>query len=91
MSDRERVIGRSSQGRKGSAQRMTAEGEKERGGWGYLCEGERVGHRADEDLTQLPIQVRTLDSVQVGIYPEDPAGFIRSNCSMMSSYTIINF
>lgn len=65
---------------------MTAEGEEERGGggWRYLCEGEWVGHRADEDLTQLPIQVRTLDSVQVGIYPEDPAGFITSYCRILT-------
>lgn len=28
---------------------------------------------ADEDLTQLPVQVRTLDPVQVGVHPEDPA------------------
>lgn len=27
------------------------------GGWRYLREGERVGHRADEDLTQFPVQV----------------------------------
>lgn len=40
---------------------------------GYLCEGKRVGHGADEDLTQFPVQVRTLDPVQVGVHPEDPA------------------
>lgn len=42
------------------------------GGRGYLREGERVGHRADQDLAQFAVQVRTLDAVQVGVDPEDP-------------------
>lgn len=39
---------------------------------GYLGEGEGVGHGADEDLTQFPIEVGALNAVQVGIHPEDP-------------------
>lgn len=42
------------------------------GGRDYLCEGEGVGHRADQDLAQFAVQVRTLDSVQMGVDPEDP-------------------
>lgn len=42
------------------------------GGRDYLCEGERVGHRADQDLAKFAVQVRTLDSVQMGVDPEDP-------------------
>lgn len=33
------------------------------GGGHYLGEGEGVGHGADEDLTQFPIEVRALDPV----------------------------
>lgn len=49
-------------------------GRKEEWGcrMGYLGEGEGVGHGADEDLTQLPVEVGALDPVQVGIHPEDP-------------------
>lgn len=38
----------------------------------YLGESEGVGHGADKDLTQLPIEVRALDPVKVGIHPKDP-------------------
>lgn len=55
-------------------------GRKEEWGWGvgYLGESERVGHGADEDLTQLPVEVGALDPVQVGIHPEDPGERERS-------------
>lgn len=39
----------------------------------YLCEGKRMGHMADQDLPQLPVEVSALDPVQVCIYPVDPA------------------
>lgn len=44
----------------GSAQWLQAEGEEAvggggLGGGGYLCEGEGVGHWADEDLTQFSV------------------------------------
>ncbi|KAL0628518.1 hypothetical protein AAY473_001838 [Plecturocebus cupreus] len=39
----------------------------------YLCEGKGVGHMADQDLPQFPIEVSTLDPVQMRIHPVDPA------------------
>lgn len=42
----------------GSAQQLQAEGEEAVGGGGlggYLCESKRVGHWADEDLTQFSV------------------------------------
>lgn len=39
----------------------------------YLCESKGVRHVADQDLPQLPIEVSTLDPVQMSIYPVDPA------------------
>lgn len=56
--------------RKGRPRSVTTEGEE----GGYLREGKRVGHRTDKDLTQFPVQVGTLNPVQVGVNPEDPAG-----------------
>lgn len=38
----------------------------------YLGEGKGVGHGADKDLTQLPIEVGALDPVQVGVHPKNP-------------------
>lgn len=31
---------------------------------------------ADQDLPQFPVEVSTLDPVQMGVYPIDPAGII---------------
>lgn len=38
----------------------------------YLCEGKGVGHVADQNLPQLPIEVSTLDPIQMCIHPVDP-------------------
>lgn len=38
----------------------------------YLGEGEGVGHGANEDLTQFPIEVGALNPVQMGVHPKDP-------------------
>lgn len=53
MSGKEQVSGRGSH-KEGSAQWLAVR-VRRGGGGGYLCEGERVGHRADKDLTQFPI------------------------------------
>jgi hypothetical protein len=39
----------------------------------YLCESKGVGHMADQHLPQLPIEISTLNPVQVCIYPVDSA------------------
>lgn len=56
---------------------MCGGGSREGGRGDYLSEGKRVGNRADKDLAQFAIQVRALNSVQMGIDPEDPAENIR--------------
>lgn len=39
----------------------------------YLRESKGVRHVADQDLSELPAEISTLNPIQVGIHPVDPA------------------
>lgn len=38
----------------------------------YLRESKGVRHVADQDLSELPAEISTLNPIQVGIHPVDP-------------------